>query len=154
MGQSQFRLQSVLNYREQVVEVRQQALAVAENALQEQRRALQRARERIRSLVADIQREQGGGLLDCTQVVRQYAYLEQLETLEHEELERVMALVKQVQARREELTQAMQEKQTLEKLKERHVEQVQREGLRQEGRVLDEIGVIRFRRHKETGEGA
>ncbi|MCC7354018.1 MAG: flagellar export protein FliJ [Anaerolineae bacterium] len=154
MARPGFRLQPVLNYREQIVELRQQELAALERSLQVERMALTAIQGRIYNLATDIQNTQQRSPLDCVLILNQYTYMQQLQNREQEQKTRVADLTKLAEAKRTELAQALQEKQTIEKLRERFVIQQKEEDLRQEARTLDEISVVRFLRESRVEEPA
>ena len=152
MARPGFRLQPVLNYREQIVELRQQELAAFERNLQVERMALSTIQGRILGLATDIQTTQQTSPLDCMLILNQYTYMQQLQNREQEQLARIAELAKVTEAKRTELAQALQEKQTIEKLRERFVTQQKDEDLRRETRTLDEISMVRFLRESRVEE--
>lgn len=154
MARQGFRLQPVLNYREQIVEMRQQELAALERALQAERLALATLQGRIQAVAREIRDAQRSVPLDCARIVEQFIYLQELQNREKEQKERIASLTKEVEAKRAELVQAMQEKETIEKLKERFLAQQREEELRQEVKTLDEISVVRFHRESVAEEVA
>jgi flagellar FliJ protein len=154
MARQGFRLQPVLNYREQIVELRQQELAALERSLQVERMALSAIQGRIFSLAIDIQNAQQSSPLDCALILNQYTYLQQLQNREEEQKARVADLAQKTEAKRTELAQALQEKQIIEKLRERFIARQKEEDLRQEARTLDEISVVRFLRESRVEEPA
>lgn len=154
MARQGFRLQPVLNYREQVVELRQQELAALERSLQVERMALSTLQGHIFNLAMDIQSTQQRSPLDCALILNQYTYLQQLQGREEEQKARVADLAQKTEVKRTELAQALQEKQIIEKLRERFLAQQKEENLRQEARTLDEIGVVRFLRGGRVEEPA
>ncbi len=154
MARQGFRLQPVLNYREQIVELRQQELATLEKSLQVERMALSEIQRRIFGLAMDIQNTQRSSPLDCALILNQYTYLQQLQNREEEQKARVADLAQKAEAKRAELVQALQEKQIIEKLRERFIAQQKEEDLRQEARTLDEISVVRFLRESRMEEPA
>ena len=154
MARQGFRLQPVLNYREQIVEMRQQELAALEQALQAERLALATLQGRIHALAREIRDAQKSTPLDCERIMEQFIYLQQLQGREQEQKERIARLVKETEAKRAELVKALQEKQTIEKLRERFLAQQKEEELRQEVKTLDEISVVRFLRENALEEMA
>lgn len=151
----QFRLASILRYREQTVEQRQQELHTLEAALQAEQDVLDGLQCRIRGLHAGILAAQEAGTLDCDDLVRRYTQLLPIEQQLATQAGRVGELRGQVAAQRERLLVAVQEKQVLEKLKERQMALFKLEQGRKEGQVLDEIGGVRFhhrQREKDISE--
>jgi flagellar protein FliJ len=151
MPAMKFQLQSVLDYREQIVDLRQSELAELESRLQAERLVLISLRQRIADLADGIRIVQQGGGLNCDDLSYKMAYLEQLESRETAQIARVRECRQERDAKRQELMQAAQDKQVIEKLKERRLEQRRAEELHREGQVLDEISVVRFLRTAEPG---
>jgi flagellar export protein FliJ len=142
----QFRLASILRYREQTVEQRQQELHTLEAALQAEQDVLDGLQCRIRGLHAGILAAQEAGTLDCDDLVRRYTQLLPIEQQLATQAGRVGELRGQVAAQRERV---------LEKLKERQMALFKLEQGRKEGQVLDEIGGVRFhhrQREKDVNE--
>jgi flagellar FliJ protein len=151
MAGPKFRLQSVLDYREQRVDLAKGALGAAVQQVQAQRQTLLALNRQMAALAAEVQAAQRG-LINTAHIAQQLAYLQQLRVRECAENQRLADLSRQAEVRRQELAQAMQDKQVLEKLKERHMEQARQAEAQRESRLLDEIGVIRFRQTPDTGE--
>jgi len=142
-----FKLQSVLDYREQIVDLRQGELVELEQKLQAEQLVLAALRERIADLADDIRESQEAGNLNCTELNYKLAYMEQLEEREEAQVARVQECRRLREAKRLELMQAAQDKQVLEKLKDRHLEEQRAEELYRENQMLDEISVVRFHRN-------
>jgi flagellar protein FliJ len=138
-----FRLQSVLAYREQILDLRRQEMGDLERALARERQALEELQARRCHLEAKIRVAQEGRL-DCEHVRRLLAYLERLRQHEQEQEARVAEAEAQREAKRTEVVRALQDKQVIEKLRERHIALQRKEELQREGKMLDEISVTRF----------
>jgi len=149
MPAMKFQLQSVLDYREQIVDLRQGELVELEQKLQAEQLVLAALRERMADLADDIRESQQAGNLNCTEMNYKLAYLEQLEEREAAQVICVQECRELRDAKRLELMQAAQDKQVLDKLKNRHLEQQRAEELYQEGKTLDEISVVRFHRNAD-----
>ena len=149
MPAPKFRLQSVLDYREQLVEQRQQEFGVAERAVQAQRMVLEAIRESMQALTEVIRLSQQAGALDCEELRRQLVYQQHLDAREKAEQRTLADLEMQLEAKRQELLHALQEKQSLDRLKERDAALRKQEENYKEGQMLDEIGMVRFRNKVE-----
>lgn len=152
MAGQRFRFDPLLRYREQIVELRQQELALEERALQTQLGALAQLRREVQLLADRIGHWQQKTRLDCGLIATGLAQLRRLKDQEQIEQERLAEMRRRVQRAREVLTRAMQDQRTLEKLKERHMAELQQEELRRESAFLDEIGVIQYHRTAEGKE--
>ncbi len=149
MPKSRFRLASVLDYREQVVDLRQQELARLENELLKEQETLARLRASITALSQDIKSAQQGGALDPGDLMFKFQHLRRLGEQEQRQIARLAEVSERVEAKRTELREAMQDKQVLEKLKERQLAQQRVEENSEESQLMDEIGVMRFLRNEQ-----
>jgi flagellar protein FliJ len=146
MAQFKFALQPVLNYRQQIVEQRQQELGQLESELQHLREGLETIIQERLHLLDHMKSAQRGGKLDCGDILSQLAYQQDLERKREAQQVLIAEQLVKTEAKRAELLTAVQEKQTLEKLKERQLAEHVAEIDRQERNLLDEMSVIRFRR--------
>jgi flagellar export protein FliJ len=144
MPARKFRLQSVLDYREQLVEQGQQELAVLERANAAQRAVVEGIVVRLAQLSERIRAEQQAGSLDCEGIRRQLGYLAQVEVQAEQERRRLVEMLAQTDKKRQELTQLLQDKQSLDKLKERYAAEELQETNHRESQTLDELSVLRF----------
>lgn len=144
-----FTLARVLELREQTEQQRQrelgQALAVLRAHEQEKAR-LEQLREAYQSELTRLQ----SGTVDVPQVMQYFA---SLKTLSSETVfcgERIVEARTEVDAARERLTVASQEKKAIEKLRDRQFEAWKLEQARLENLALDEASQIRFRRRSKA----
>ena len=145
-----FRLESVLQYRERLVELRQQELAVLQLKLETETAKLASLREHLESLATQIRAQQGSHALDCEGLRSSLGAFERVARQVGEQMAAVAVIEQQTEAKRVELSGAMQDKQVLEKLKERQLAEEQQEAIRKEGEVLDEMSVLRFHRAEKN----
>jgi flagellar FliJ protein len=146
-----FRLESVLQYRAQLVEMRQQELAVLQSRLEDELARLARLHQQTESLAAQIRARQNKGALDCEGLRSSLGAFGRAAQRVVEQMASVAQIEQQTAAKRLELSGAMQDKQVLEKLKERQLAEEQQATIRQEAEVLNEMAVLRFHRAKQEG---
>jgi flagellar FliJ protein len=150
-----FRLQAVLNYREDLEE----ALQLELGRLQAEEHV---ARGRLETLRGESDRTLAatGELLsdarpDMSAVQQGFVYLEALQLRIEALLVELAELAARVEAKRREVVEAMQARKVLEKLKQRH-ERAYAEWARQaEQRLVDDMTTVRHsRRMAEEGPGS
>lgn len=133
-----FRMQSMLNLRQQVEEQTKNRMAVAMNRLQMEKDKLMLFKEEKRTVTEELNREASSGIT-VSNIRRFNAYIGHL----NEKVDRQNAVVKQhirnADKIREELIKAMQDRKVLEKLRERKYEEFGKELLRMEQRAVDEL---------------
>ena len=137
-----FRLQSVLRYKEKVEDDRKLELAalLTEKAEQEQRLvALDAERERVRAEVL------GGmkGEVDVDAVARGLRHVDWLDDCRRRQAELIAELGHRVETKRQEVVEAMQERQALERLRERDRASYEAEQLHVEQTMMDEVATSR-----------
>ncbi len=139
-----FRLESVLQYRTQLVEVRQLELAILQRSLEAETARLASLRVQMETLAMQIREQQESHALDCEGLRSSLGAFEHVAQRVVEQMAVVAGIEQQTETKRAELSGAMQDKQVLEKLKERQLAEQQQEAIRKEGQVLDEMSVLRF----------
>lgn len=148
MARFRFRLQRVLDLREQVVEARRVALAAALAREREVRQHLDALEgEMGRRLQALAVREREGVTVAELAPIRRY-----LEWLgqEREQAQTLLEAARaEVARRREELFRARQEARVLERLRERRLEQHRQDELRSELAQADDLVQSRFQRRTQ-----
>jgi flagellar protein FliJ len=140
-----FRLERVRALRERKEDAAKQELAVAMTAHRRCEEELQAAADRV-ARARSAQLDAGSTATSATELQSRQAYLERTERaldasrydLDRHELE--------LEQRREALTDAARDRQALERLKEQRRADHERELVRREGLVLDEIAITNFRR--------
>ncbi len=137
-----FRLERVLRHRARLVDTASLKVAQAEVEVRLAQQALQSAQdELLASLEAGAQERQGQ--LDTESMRRLVAWHEELQVridVLNPDVVRAQGLLKEAQ---QELQTAWQDREVLERLKERQRDEWLQEQARSEQRALDEIGAIR-----------
>jgi flagellar export protein FliJ len=149
MGAFKFRLQSVLELREQTERESAAKLAEAENKADEARMA-QKALESIRQSGADAMH-----IAHAPQTVGQIKtigyVLEQLNHHIADAQTRVAAAEQVVTQARGDLTSALQARRVLSRLRDKHFENWKTEDNAQEMKQMDEFALARFARQAKNG---
>lgn len=142
---AKFKLQTVLDYRERLESLAQQAHAEAlerENRLLEDLTAKRRELDRLREEFEDLQRKG----LDAFEFSLYSNHIGHAMGQVADLVERWEAARDEVERRRQALCVASQERQLLEKLKEKHRNEAYAEELHKEAVQLDEVAVRQFRK--------
>ncbi len=140
-----FRFQTVLDYRQRLVENRQRELADAQRAWRREVAGLDSLCEQRARFAAQLQ-QMLGGILHVDEIEHHYRYLAALDLA----IQAQQALVDEAEiateASRSQLEEALKNRKTLEKLKEydhdRIVEAIQQD----EARALDDLNISRHSR--------
>ena len=138
-----FRLEKVLRHRTSMEILAQQELAAAQQEELERRQELAAVGAQLAECQADFERCKSDGLTSQELLI----YQRHLERQGERQLackERWAAAALEVEAKREALVAASQDKRLLEKLKEKKSEEFHRELLSRENNVLDEIAIQQF----------
>ena len=130
-----FRLERVRALREQCEDAAKQELAGAMARRLECEAAVAAAEERLEQARAVLH----GATDHAGALIARQAYLERTELAHREQLQELDRRHAEVDSRRDELTLAARERQALERLKEHKLADHNREALRLEGQMLDEI---------------
>ena len=136
-----FRLQQVLDYREQLEEQAKLAFARAKAAHEAQQRQV----EAVRAAIAEAERK----LYEDARLTRDELWLQRnflrglREDLTHAEL-RLRMLAQMMEQARSELVKKSQERKLLEKLKDKQAARHAHEELLREQRTYDETATLRF----------
>ncbi|MGQ9674959.1 MAG: flagellar export protein FliJ [Chloroflexota bacterium] len=155
--QAKFHLQPLLSYKrnlEEVLEVELAQLTAAHAREQEELERLERSRQEVARQLRSFEAE---SQLNLELIKLTHGFLESLRVRIVAQSEVVAQLAGQVETKRRALIKAMQERKVLEKLKERHLAELQEQSDKQEMRVNDEIGVglhHRTAREREATEAA
>lgn len=150
--QRRFRLQSVLSYREDVEEALQLELArlrIEEQAAQDQLDALNR--DALAGLES-IRPFQVGRSADVTLIEQGFAYVAYMAERIRLQSAVMAEIATRVEAKRQELVEAMQKRKTMEKLKERHVQAYESWASRVEQSAIDDMVAARYSRGVAAGE--
>jgi flagellar FliJ protein len=139
-----FRLERVRALRERKEEIAKQKLAHALGRLLESE---ERLREVEDQLAAAHEGQRGAAGSTAEDLIARQAFVERVEQQRRQGAHEVKRVEHDVANRGAALTDAAQEHQMLERLKERHRAAYLRELARREGEMLDEIALDRFRRN-------
>lgn len=150
LARFQFRLQKVLEMREQKEKLLQkrfmELLAAAEFEKNELRKLLERQEWYRNELIAKQR-----GTLEVGEVMNYLAYLESLAQWIDEQRIRVREAEERAEEARLDLLRASQEKKAVEKLKEKQYEDWVKEQQRAEIIFLDEISSVRYNKAQADG---
>lgn len=138
MKKFQFSLENVLNYKNQVLEEIQNEYASAVQQVRQQEQRLAELEERYRALNREFRQAESGGIT----VAEAMGYESGLRVLEHtirQAEERLQQLRNAAEQVRQRLVAARQDSMSLEKLRERKLEDYQKEMQKQEERLIDEL---------------
>jgi flagellar FliJ protein len=146
-----FKLEPVLRYRSSVEDTLRRVLA-------EKRERLNAEKEGLETLVARRQghlRELGEKLKSGLGVSENFLYIDYLGRMDDEMVIRkkaVYAAEEAAEIERGRLIEAVRQRKTLERLKEKHMDACEKKILKKEASLLDEIAVNRFNRAREKGD--
>ena len=144
-----FRLQSVLEYKAKVEETRKLELA----ALLAERVAAER---RLAEIDADIERTQAElsagmrGQVDVDAITRGLTHLKWLREDRTRQIEVIAECTERIEAKRQEVVEAMQDRQALEKLRDRDAERYAEAERHAEQVTLDELATSRHGRRPDA----
>jgi flagellar FliJ protein len=150
-----FRLQAVLNYREDLEEALQLELGRLQGEENVARGRLATLRGESDRTLAATSQILAAARPDVDAVQHGFVYLDALQVRIEAQLAELAELAAQVEAKRREVVEAMQARKVLEKLKQRH-ERAYAEWARQaEQRLVDDMTTVRHnRRMAEEGSGS
>jgi flagellar FliJ protein len=150
-----FRLQAVLNYRQDLEEALQLELGRLQGEEHVARQRLETLRTEADYTLTATGELLSGPLLDMGTAEQGFVYLDALQRRIDDQLAELAELAQQVEAKRREVVEAMQARKVLEKLKQRH-ERAYAEWARQvEQRLIDDMTTVRHnRRMADEGAGA
>lgn len=140
-----FRLERVRALREQSEDAAKQELAGAIARHDEAEAEVQAAQQRL-AQARETQRALGASPGNAGELLARQAYLERTETAHQAQLRELDRHECEVNQRRDTLAAAARDRQALERLKSRRMADHQRESLRLEGVILDEIAGQAFYR--------
>jgi flagellar export protein FliJ len=140
-----FRLERVRGLRERKEDTAKQALVVALAHHERGELALRKVEHKLESARA-AQRDAATGPTSAVDLLAHQAYLERTEAARRATSDDLKRRAVELTRRRDALASASRDRQALERLKQHRREEHDREAARQEGLVLDEIAITRFRR--------
>lgn len=145
----QFKLQSVLRYREMLEDEAKRVFAVANQAVEEQKRQEQFLQTERTALQDDLRKMNSGGQVPFAQMVNTLRYIGGLDTgiaAARHEAERLRA---EMEDKRLAFVNFRKDRRALEILKDKRREEYQKEEDRQRQLVLDELSLRGLRRRDE-----
>lgn len=146
-----FRLQKVLNYRQQRVDQQSRQVGEAARKLAEIQRERESILSEIQSLISTPDSIENADLQGWQ---ARRSWLDHLQTREKEVQEKEVQACQEWEKQREELTRVWRDLEVLKKLKTRQKETWQEEIFRRENLELDEIGQIRADRQQRENLSA
>ena len=139
-----FRLQQVLEYRQQVEELKNQELAVLAQQRQIAEEALQLLHRQAEEQRDTLARQDAAGRLDPARRQRSLAYIEHVETVIVSQRDVCAALEERVQESRAQLVEVKKDTRMLERLRERRLAEIAREADRRATAEADDLTSQRF----------
>ena len=143
MPKFHFRLQPVLDHRLRQEEVAQVELAQAQTAQLKEESALQALHAAEAAAIDELERQRFTGRLDIEALQLGLGYLGVLKAQILRQTHVVARARQHTEAKRQELVARVQERKTLERLRERQLEAFTREQNRAEAREADELVIMR-----------
>ncbi len=147
MTKPKFRLEQVLAERKRREDIRQQELAAAQMRLSDEQAQLARLRDEAQEQQRRA-RHKAGARVSSQDLQGEHAFLERLTGEIDDQGQLVSELGTAVTRSRDALAEALKEKKAIERLKEKHLQQVADEERAVEGRVIDDIVMTRFARRR------
>jgi flagellar export protein FliJ len=141
-----FRLQSVLNLKASIVESLEMEFARLRVVHQNEEDILTSLEQALEEQNKALREQQGSGPIDLDEIQLRQRYLRLLDDHVAQQTVRVEECLEQLETKRDELVKGMQEEQTLEKLRERHLQRQAKEVQRLEARDIDEMATTRYSR--------
>ena len=139
MRRFSFRLQRVLDIREQIRDELRQELVRKNHERDEELQVLARLEQE--SLQIKIEE---GGTYSASELVMFGAYSVRLKQLMEQQQQRVAAAIKQVEEAKERYIEASKEAKALEMLRQKRREEYTEQQLKEDGRQLDELAIQRI----------
>lgn len=150
----EFRLQSVLDLKQRLVDAQQQALAALALQQQQAEDALRTLAQRAEAQQQALAQRGGHGPLDLDEVQHSLQYIEAVRASIEAQRDLATQLEAQVRESRERLTALSREQHMLERLRDRHLAAAALEADRRDQRDADELSGQRFaRRERDTQDG-
>ena len=141
-----FRLQPVLNFKTDLADALETEFARLKLAHQYEVSTLLRLQAIANETIDQLGRQQQQGQLNCEAIQRQQRHLQALKTHIVQQGARVKDAEQRLALKRAELVKTIQDKQTLQKLQDRHLAQQHLTNRRREARFVDDIVISRYGR--------
>jgi flagellar protein FliJ len=143
-----FRLQSILDYKQDLEDKEKEKLAKILQELEQAKNYKRMLEQRKVQAQAELKEKQKVGGIDVNQLKFYTNYLKKLD----KDILYTAVMIEQIKAREREQRQALlkaaQERQTYEKLKEKHKEEFDEEEAEIERKLIDEMATIGFARRQ------
>jgi flagellar protein FliJ len=143
-----FPLQPVLNFKSGKLDIIEIEFAQAKEAFRRETDILRRLLMTETKEMDALSQDQQKGELDCTSIQQRQHFLESVREWIERQTERVAEVQKQMEAKREELVKAMQDKNTLEKVRDRFKQEQAVELQKKETLMVDDIVTSRYARER------
>ncbi len=139
MAAFSFRLQKVLNYKQQVEDQKKQELFHLLKIFYEEEKVLHRLNELLLQTLSEFETKQEGDL-DIQELLFYSAYIARVNREIEAQREKLVKLAHKIEKKRGEVIEASKERKILEQLREKKYKEFQRTEGRREQKFLDEIG--------------
>ena len=150
MKKFNFRLQKVMEFKEDIEKQKMGELAQAENVLLLEVDKLEVLKKRESEYVAKVNDMREQGIIHPAEMESFCHYIDKLKIMQTVQIKQIAKAEKNVEAKRQILIKATQEKKIFEKLKEKQLAEYEAEFARQEQIFFDEIASNKFGRKEET----
>lgn len=144
--QNKFRLQSILNFKSSIVDSIEVEFAHLKLAYQHELSILHNLQETTQRQAETLQERQQQLSLDCQTIEQHQKYLQFLHLNITQQTERVAVAKDRMDAKRDELVKMIQDKKTLENLRQQHIARETEDMLKRENRIIDDLVTTRYAR--------
>ena len=148
MASFKFRLQKVLDYKQQVEDTKKQELFHLMKIFHEEEKVLIKLHELLLKKLSEFEEKQQGEL-DILELLFYSGYISRLNGEIEQQREKLKEIARQITQKREEVIAASKERRIMEKLREKKYKEFMKEESRREQKFLDEIGNNAFVRNME-----
>ena len=139
----QFNLEPLLNHRRYQEEILQKELADLKIRLESENEKLWVLREKKRKTVLQLQKKHTGGR-PASEIKLYIDFVEQLSKEMDAQMQKVLSAERDFSRKRQELVAAVKKRKILDRLKEKGLQAYQKEQLKKERSVMDEVAGQRF----------
>ena len=138
-----FNLEPLLNHRRYQEEILQKELADLKIRLESENEKLWALREKKRKTVLQLQKKQSDGR-PASEIKLYIDFVEQLFKEMEAQRQKVLSAERDFSRKRQELVAAMKKRKILDRLKEKGLQAYEREQLKKERSMMDEVAAQRF----------
>ena len=143
-----FPLQSILKFKSSAVDTLEAEFGQLKVAHQNQVNALQNLQQVKNQEMVVLQQLQQNGVLDCQAIQRQQQHLQTIDTQMIQQATRLQESQLQLENKRQELVETIQDQKTLENLRDRYQANQAQELRRREASTIDDIVITRYGRER------